>query len=280
VQTGNCEQEIDVSKTFNSGALYHWWRDDRWYETTVEGGFLRVSNNGKGMVYESEGVPDKDREDFLGLSDDLGEVEKALSGDDIAEGVFEKHRGLRIPRDDPFASVVSFIGSTQNRNERTRGIVRRLCERHGKGREGWKAYTFPSPETVSELSEQELRRLGFGYRAPYVADTSDAVANGDIELATLHDVPYTEAHEELNRLKGIGNKVADCVLLFSLGFLNVVALDTWLKRIIDEHYPELKGDGYEETACGFRELFDGYAGYAQTYLYHEARTGDGDVFEL
>lgn len=278
--SGKRPETTDVKKTFESGALYHWWHKNGWYETTVGGGFLRVRDDGEGLFYESEGISEKRFERFLGLSDDLSEIEDAVSGNPLTERAFEKHRGLRIPRDDTFASVVSFIGSTQSRNQRTRNVMRRLCERYGKTRDGWKAYTFPSPEKLSEASEDELRETGLGYRAPYVAETAEMVADREVELETLGDEPYHQTHEELVRLKGVGDKVADCVQLFSLGFLNVVALDTWLRRIIAEHYPELQGEGYEETARAFRERFGRYGGYAQTYLYHEARTGSGDILDL
>jgi len=272
------DEEIDVAKTFGSGALYHWWRSDGWYETTVDGGFLRVRDDGDGLVYESEGVEDGDVRRFLGLDDDLDAVRDALG--DTARCAFERHRGLRIPRDDGFASVVSFITSAWNNNERTRGVVRRLCERYGETREGWEAYTFPEPGALAEADEGALREVGFGYRAPYVVESSRMVANGDVRPEDLRDAPYTEAHDSLKILVGVGDKVADCVMLFSLGFVGVVALDTWLKRIIDEHYPGMRAGSYAETARAFRERFDGYAGYAQTCLYHEARTGDGDLLDL
>jgi len=178
---------------------------------------------------------------FLGLEDDLGKVEEAISDDETARHAYDRHRGLRIPRDDPFACVVSFIASAQSRNERTRGVVRRLCEEQGETRDGWCAHTFPSPEKVASLSEEGLRELGFGYRAPYVKETARTVAEEGVGLESLRGAPYEEAREELKRLKGVGDKVADCVLLFSLGFVGVVALDTWLNRIVNEHYPSLRG---------------------------------------
>lgn len=272
---GRVRDEVEVARTFGSGALYRWWLSDGWYETTVGDGFLKLRDEGDGFVYEAEGVGETEVRRFLGTHDDLSEVEAAVSGDPVAESAFGKHRGLRIPRDEPFGSVVSFIASARSRNERTRDVVRRLCEAHGETRGGWEAYTFPSPESVAALTEDELRGLGFGYRAPYVAETAESVADGEVRPRELRGAPYREAHDELKRLKGVGDKVADCVLLFSLGFVGVVALDTWLKRIIETHYPELAGGTYEETARAFRERFDGYAGYAQTYLYHEARKGDG-----
>jgi N-glycosylase/DNA lyase len=277
VSTTVREETVDVAKTFESGALYHWWKEDGWYETTVGGGFLRVrdeGNEGDGFVYESEDIGEAEVARFLGLDDDFADVEEAMTDDGVAGEVYEKHRGLRVPREDPFACAVSFIASAQSRNERTRSVIRRLCEQHGETKEGWTAHTFPSADRVARLGEDELRDIGFGYRAPYIVETAEAVADGEVRMERLRDAPYSEAHEELKRLKGVGDKVADCVLLFSLGFVGVVALDTWLKRIIDRHYPELQCDTYAETARGFREHFDGYGGYAQTYLYHEARTGD------
>lgn len=103
-------------------------------------------------------------------------------------------------------------------------------------------------------------------------ETARSVADGDVVGEEVRRTPYRGAHEELKRLNGVGDKVADCVLLFSLGFVGVVALDTWLNRIIEEKYPGLAHGGYDETARAFRDRFGEYAGYAQTYMYHYART--------
>ena len=271
------EADVDVSKTLTCGATYHYWRDGDIFETTLGGGFLRVRDTPDGFAYREEGVTEERVYRFLGMEEDLEEVRGAFPDDGPAERAFDRHRGLRLTRDDPFASVVSFVASAWNNNERTRGIVRRLCERHGGARSGWGARTFPSPETVAALGEDELREVGFGYRAPYVAETARAVADGEVKLDALRGEDRDGARTELKRLKGVGDKVADCVLLFSLGFVDTVALDTWLNRIVDALYPKVRGDGYEETARRFRDLFDGYAGYAQTYLYHDARTGGLDV---
>jgi len=269
------DARIEVPTTFGSGALYHWWEEDGWYETTVNGGFVRVRDDGEGFAYESdesEGVDEETVAGFLGLRDDLNAVYASLPDDGYVAEAVEACRGTRIPRDGFFASVVSFIASARSRNGRTRSVVRRLCERHGETREGWRAHAFPSPERVASLSEEALRDVGFGYRAPYVRETARSIADGEVVGDEVRRTPYREARTELKRLRGVGDKVADCVLLFSLGFVGVVALDTWLRRIIDEHYPELARGGYDETARAFRDRFGEYAGYAQTYMYHHART--------
>ncbi|MFP4189174.1 MAG: DNA-3-methyladenine glycosylase family protein, partial [Halobacteriales archaeon] len=128
-----------------------------------------------------------------------------------------------------------------------------------------------SPETLAEVGEEPLRDLALGYRAPYVVESARLVADGAVEPDEIRDLPYNEAHDAVQDLVGVGDKVGDCILLFSLGFGEAVPLDTWMLRVVEEHYPEMDGDGYEETAAAFRDRFDEYAGYAQNYLFHYAR---------
>jgi N-glycosylase/DNA lyase len=115
-----------------------------------------------------------------------------------------------------------------------------------------------------------------GYRAPYVQRTAEMVADGVAHPAEARDRPYEEAREYLTQFVGVGEKVADCVLLFSLGYLEAVPLDTWIRTAIAEHYPDCDRGNYTDTSRAIREQFGGrYAGYAQTYVFFHLRTGGG-----
>jgi N-glycosylase/DNA lyase len=97
------------------------------------------------------------------------------------------------------------------------------------------------------------------------------VADGTVSADGIRSLPYDEAHDAVQELVGVGDKVGDCILLFSLGFGEAVPLDTWMLQVVENHYPEMDGGTYSETADAFRERFGEHAGYAQNYLFHYER---------
>ncbi|MFP4175446.1 MAG: DNA-3-methyladenine glycosylase family protein, partial [Halobacteriales archaeon] len=206
----------------------------------------------------------------LGLEDDLDEIHEAITDDERVARAVDEYGGMRVVSDPFFPCAVSFIISAQNRIPRIRRLVNDMAREWGERVEGY-GHGFPSPETLAEVGDEALRDLGLGYRAPYVAKSARLVADGAVEPDEIRDLPYNEAHDAVQELVGVGDKVGDCILLFSLGFGEAVPLDTWMLRVVEEHYPEMDGDGYEETADAFRDRFDEYAGYAQNYLFHYAR---------
>ena len=152
-----------------------------------------------------------------------------------------------------------------------------LAEAHGETVrfDGTEYSAFPTPEQLASVSESDLRELSLGYRAPYVKRTAEMVADGTAHPTDALGLEYESARETLTQFVGVGQKVADCVLLFSLGYLEAVPLDTWIRTAIEEHYPDCDRGYYTNTSRAIRERFGGaHAGYAQTYVFHHLRTGD------
>jgi N-glycosylase/DNA lyase len=132
---------------------------------------------------------------------------------------------------------------------------------------------FPTPERLAAATEAELRDLGLGYRAPYVVRTAEMVADGEAHPAEARDLPYEEARDYVSQFVGVGDKVADCVLLFSLDFLEAVPLDTWIRTSIEDYFPDCDRGNYADTSRAIREQFgNDYAGYVQTYVFHYLRS--------
>jgi N-glycosylase/DNA lyase len=153
--------------------------------------------------------------------------------------------------------------------------------------DGLDFYTFPTDGKLAFASENGLRECGLGYRAKYVQATAKKIYESKIELESLKTLPYLEARKRLVEFPGVGLKVADCVLLFSLEKLEAFPVDVWVKRVILNHYanlfPEalvkklstnesLSNSEYEKLNAFGRSYFGKYAGYAQEYLYHYERT--------
>jgi N-glycosylase/DNA lyase len=289
---------FDLAATLESGQSYLWRRaDDRMYEDATGGSpwyytvlpatetetnepeVLRLRQHEGRLEWASSTPNAYDRlVELLRLDDDLDAIVDATPQDPLVDRSYEAHRGMRLVRDPPFGCLVSFICSAQMRVARIHDMVTALAETYGDTVEfdGAEYAAFPTPSQLAAASEPELRDLSLGYRAPYVERTAEMVASGEARPEEAAGLEYEAARESLTRFVGVGQKVADCVLLFSLGYLEAVPLDTWIRTAIEEHYPDCERGSYAETSRAIRARFGGeYAGYAQTYVFHHLRTGGG-----
>ena len=281
---------MDLQKTLESGQTYLWHRDGMyadgvnggggpadtdWYHTVLDSEVLRVRQREDRLEWESTGDGASLLSSLLRLDDDLHAIRSSAPADPLLDAAFDAHRGMRLVRDPSFPCLISFICSAQMRVGRIYRMQRALSESFGETCEfdGRTYHAFPTPERLAGVSEAELRALGLGYRAPYVKRSAELVASDEINPEDARGLPYEEARELLTEFVGVGEKVADCVLLFSLGYLEAVPLDTWIRRAISEHYPDCDRGSYAPTSRAIRERLGGeYAGYAQTYLFHHLRT--------
>ncbi|MFP8954287.1 DNA-3-methyladenine glycosylase family protein [Natrialbaceae archaeon A-arb3/5] len=279
---------LDLYRTLESGQSYLWQRGDgemysgepapdAWYSTVVDGDAIRVRTRENVLQWESTGDVESSVRRLLRLDDDLEAIVDAAPDDPLLAEAYETHRGMRLVADPPFGTLISFICSAQMRVDRIHTMVTTLAQEYGDEIEfdGRTYHAFPTPDQLATATEADLRDLGLGYRAPYVVRTAEMVANGEAHPAEARDLEYERAREYLCQFVGVGNKVADCVLLFSLDFDEAVPLDTWLNSAIEEYYPECDCGSYAATCQALRERLGGeYAGYAQTYIFHHLRTGE------
>jgi N-glycosylase/DNA lyase len=289
---------FDMQATVESGQTYLWdradgrmfeddriWGSDAWYETVLPASFtpsnepevLRARQTDGALEWQSSTADAPGLlTHLLRLDDDLDAIVDATPDLPMVHRAYDEYRGMRLVRDPPFSCLISFICSAQMRVERIHGMQRRLARAYGDELtfDGRTYHAFPTPDQLAAATEADLRDLSLGYRAPYVQRTAEMVATGEATPEAAADLPYEEAREYLTRFVGVGDKVADCVLLFSLGFLEAVPLDTWIHTAIEEYYPECDHGSYRETSRAIRERFGGeYAGYAQTYVFFYLRTG-------
>ncbi|WP_232701851.1 DNA-3-methyladenine glycosylase family protein [Halobacterium wangiae] len=282
---------VDLQSTIESGQTYLWWRPDgatyetagayggdAWYRTVVDGDVVEARQTPDAVEWRSTTDAAPLVRELLGLNDDLYAIRSAASDDDLVASAWDAYDGLRIVRDPFFGCLVSFICSAQMRVERIFAMQEALRETYGApiAYDGETVYSFPDPEALAAATEADLRELKLGYRAPYVQRTAEMVASGELTRQDVAGRAYEVARDELTGFVGVGDKVADCVLLFSLGYLEAVPLDTWIRTAIEDYYPDCDQGNYADTSRAIRERLGPYAGYSQTYLFHYLRSGNGN----
>jgi len=208
---------------------------------------------------------------YFSAEDDVISIERELSSkDEMMRATVERSHGLRILRQDPWECLASYILSSNNSIANISRTVERLADCFGEPA-GMGRNSFPAPEKLAGGDLVSLRRSGCGFRDRYLWDAAQRVARGQIDLCALQNLPTDEVREELMRLPGVGPKVADCVLLFAYHRLEVFPVDVWVARAVSRHY----SGGRTVTPASAREegrrRFGRLAGYAQEYLFYQAR---------
>lgn len=277
---------IDLQLTLASGQSYRWRRADGvlfeppagyptpWYETVHEGRVIRVREHPDRLEWHGSHDVADDLVELLRLDDDLPAILATGPDVDVFHEAVDRCAGMRLVRDSTYVALLSFICSTQMRVERIHGMVRTLMERFGPTYtlDGRVHHGFPDPATLAATDEATLRDCGLGYRAPYVLETARMVASDGLPAGVTDD-DYAVRRDALTVFAGVGPKVADCALLFGAGDLEAVPLDRWIRRAIEDHFPDCVGDDYAATSRAIRRRLGSYPGYAQTYLFHHLRTG-------
>ena len=203
---------------------------------------------------------------YFDLARDYSAIQQGIfeSGDALLAEATVHGDGIRVLRQEPFEMLVSFVLSQRKSIPAIRTAVRELAETYGEATEapsGETVFLFPKPEALAGSSEESLRNLGLGYRAPYVLDAARRVADGRLDLDAVRDLPDEELFAELQSVHGVGKKVANCVMLFGYGRTERVPSDVWMQRIVSEGY-----QGVDPLVT--RK----HAGILQQYLFYYALT--------
>jgi N-glycosylase/DNA lyase len=257
--------EFDPVKIFGCGQCFRWNPDGHGaYIGVAFGKAARVRTQG-GSIYISG--PSADFEDiwraYFDLGRDYGAIGASLCIDDYMTQAAEYGAGIRILKQEPWETLCSFIVSQCNNIPRIKQIIDKFCELYGEPIEfeGSTYYTFPTAERTAALSEENLVPIRCGYRAPCILTAARALAEGRIDLDTLAAGTPEEAMTALKELNGVGDKVASCVLLFGLHMLDAFPIDTWVRKVLDAHYPQ----GLDP------KIFSPHAGIAQQYMFFHMR---------
>ena len=230
------------------------------------------------IEYQCDTLPQSSAETLLRsyfrLDDDLPAIYSEIKADPRVAEMVDLYPGLRLLRIEPWECLISFICSANSNIPRIHQNMEALAENFGDRVfiNGQARHAFPTPAQLGEAGEQELRRLGLGFRAPYVDKTTRMVLDGRLDLASLVDLSYLEAKSKLMECPGIGPKVADCIAVFSLDKLEAFPIDVWIRRALGEWYfPGEKPPPDRVLLEWAQAHFGRYGGYAQQYLFHGIR---------
>lgn len=292
---------FDLGHTLDSGQAFRWALRGEWWEGVLPFGAVKVRQEEASLecVATSEDVTPQRVWDYFRIGDDLDRIYSGIMKDDHVTEAIQRYYGLRLIRQDPWECLVSFVIATNTNIPRIKRMISNLCEKFGtQGDFGGVAYSFfPTPDRLSAASVQELSSCGLGYRARFVRAVAERIASGEVDLEELRLAGYERARDILTErvlgektLLGIGRKAADCILLFSCDKDSAFPIDVWMARVLARYYPALLGDvlaskldshlsdsgrlsgtEYEKVSAAMRDYFGEYAGYAQQYLFHNAR---------
>ena len=269
----NCKINFDYS--LNSGQVFLWEKiDTKWYG--VDGKNILVLETAqkfkKDMKYEF---------DFFRLDDNFKKISNDLKNDNYVKNALKMFPGLRLLRQNPFQCYISFIVSSNSNIPNIKSRLKNLCKAFGNRKivDGKEFFLFPEPSDLANASISDIKKCGVGYRAKAVKTASLSVLDGKIDFDFLKKTDYNTAKKELTKVFGIGNKVADCILLFSLEKLEAFPLDRWMLRILQKYYSKefqistktLTEKTYDQLHENIVEHFGSYAGYAQQFLFKMER---------
>jgi N-glycosylase/DNA lyase len=212
---------------------------------------------------------------YLQSDADLAAIIKTFPVDAPMQSALAACPGLRLLRQEPWECLASFILSSTKQIVQIRQIIARLCERHGTAIEvpdgESRMFAFPTPSQIASLSEAQLRECKMGFRAPSLLAAARHIVEGTIDLKRVPDMPLAEARAELIKFRGVGGKIADCVLLFSCGFNAAFPVDVWIKRSLQELYFPRRRASEKRLQRFAATHFGVHGGYAQQYLFHYMR---------
>ena len=280
-------KDFHLDHTFDNGQCFRWEKEpDGSYTGVAFGKVINIRDLSEGSLavkedktisLENTGMEEYEAiwKDYLDLGRDYGAITGEFAGKDatMARAV-EYGAGLRILQQDPWETLVSFIVSQNNNIPRIKQCIEGLC-RHFGGEigvyRGKLRHAFPGPETMALLSPEDLAPIKLGYRAKYILETAKLVAaDGGERLQSMKEAPSAEALDYLLSLCGVGPKVANCIMLFSMGKYESFPIDVWVRRVMNQLYFINEKDTAAMAEFAARN-FGAYGGIAQQYLFYYIR---------
>ncbi len=264
--------DFNLAVTLASGQVFHWIPSRRGWSGVIGSAPVYVEQQGGHLLTDCDPAIVSH---YFALDHPLPEIYRSFPGDPAMAAALEYCRGMRIIRQPAWECLATFITSSMKQVAHIAQISHTLRARYGHPLDSplHPSFSYPTAARLAALREEDLRACALGYRARNLLKTARMIASGEVDLDALRALPDDEARGELCRLAGVGEKVANCVLLFAYGRVRAFPIDVWIERVLREHYFK----GRRKITAGklrdfSREYFGEFGGYAQQYLFHHARS--------
>ena len=269
----NCT--INVENSINSGQVFLWKKNEKYWYGVNGQDVLKIDNSGNIKSYQNNKI------DFFRKKDDIEKIIKSISKDSVTKKAVKQYLGLRILEQDPFQCLISFITSSNSNIQKIKNSLENISKKFGTKIkfEDQEFFLFPEPKKLAKASINEIKSCGVGYRAQFIKEAANMTMLKKIDFEYLKKSNYQDAKKEICLIPGVGNKVADCVLLFSLNKLEAFPLDRWIIRILEKYYSnkfqlETKTITEKQYSIIHEKIlnhFGPFAGYAQQFLFKMER---------
>lgn len=268
--------EINLEYSINSGQVFLWEKfENTWYGINGSDVISIIESSNYLRTFSKKPT------DLFRKKDDSKKIIQSISRDKVVKSAVKRFSGLRLLRQDPFQCYISFISSSNSNIQKIRLVLQNLCKKFGTKIqfEEKEFFLFPQPEILAKAEKNDLLKCGLGYRAKAVKEAASAVVLGRINFDDLKKTNYQSAKESLVKIFGVGNKIADCIMLFSLDKLDAFPLDRWMIRVLQKYYSNkfpmtnktITEKTYENLHNEIVDHFGPYAGYSQQFLFKMER---------
>lgn len=293
---------FNLANSLECGQVFRWKKENSWWASVIDDRVVKLKQENNLLYVKSSSFDTDEKyiQKYLRINDPLQDILSSINKDQVMDNAISKLNGLRLIKQNPWECLASFICATYKNIAAIKKMISNIC--HSLGQrieyEGTIYYTFPEPEIVTKTDIHTLEDCGLGYRAKFLQETAKRITSKDIVLENLENSNYENVRDILlgntgkgKILPGVGPKVADCVMLFSLEKLDAFPIDVWIRRTIQKYYPHffdndpnnqlsiLKDNSiglaeYKSISKKMRMYFGPYSGYAQEYLFHYARNSE------
>jgi N-glycosylase/DNA lyase len=263
---------FNLEKTLCSGQVFHWTAHGRGFVGAISENLVYVEQAGASIRLPAEHA--KLVAHYLALDHPLPAILQTFPDDPVIRVAMEFAQGLRIIRQPPWECLAAFLSSPLKQVRQIEAISLAIRKRFGRRlrRGEFEAFSYPRPEELAEIRLEKLLECKLGFRARNLLASAKMVASGGVDLEALRHCSAEEARRVLCELPGVGEKIANCVLLFAYERLDAVPIDVWIGRVLNEVYFAGRAKvPLRELKSFSAKYFGPYAGYAQQYLFHHWR---------
>ena len=271
--------DFTLSQILECGQCFHFDKlDEEVYEVVAFGRAVKMEQTDKVLRIYGSSMEDYEGiwKLYLDMDNDYGLIKQSvIKADGALKTAVDEKSGIHILNQDFFETLISFIVSQNKSIPQIKQCVKNISHRFGDeviGYNGEAFYVFPDVQRLHDATEEELRECKVGFRAPYIKNATEAVYSGAVTKEKLDELDIAQARELLMTIKGVGEKVANCVLLFGLGRREAFPVDVWMKRIMEQMYFDGKDTKKQDIEAFAVNKFGDLGGYAQQYLFDYART--------